>query len=91
MAFTVAFVPTGMNTGVSTAPWVSWSSPVRALLLGSRLSTVNIIGKSECAQVRAVLRASEPIARKATKASPAPARGGSRPFFARITATICST
>src|SRR5262245_41880466 len=29
-AFTVAFVPTGMNWGVSTAPWVSVSRPRRA-------------------------------------------------------------
>jgi hypothetical protein len=29
-ALTVAFVPTGMNWGVSTAPWVSVSSPARA-------------------------------------------------------------
>ncbi len=29
-ALTVAFVPTGMNCGVSTAPWVSVSTPVRA-------------------------------------------------------------
>ena len=29
-AFTVAFVPTGMNWGVSTTPWVSVSRPARA-------------------------------------------------------------
>ncbi len=29
-ALTVAFVPTGMNWGVSTTPWVSVSCPVRA-------------------------------------------------------------
>ena len=29
-ALTVAFVPTGMNCGVSTAPWVSVSFPARA-------------------------------------------------------------
>ena len=29
-ALTVAFVPTGMNCGVSTTPWVSVRRPVRA-------------------------------------------------------------
>ena len=29
-AFTVALVPTGMNCGVSTAPWASVSRPARA-------------------------------------------------------------
>ena len=29
-ALTVALVPTGMNCGVSTTPWVSVSVPVRA-------------------------------------------------------------
>ena len=29
-AFTVACVPTGMKTGVSTGPWAVWSTPARA-------------------------------------------------------------
>ena len=28
--FTVAWVPTGMNTGVSTGPWGVWSRPALA-------------------------------------------------------------
>ena len=29
-AFTVAFVPTGMNAGVGTSPCAVWSTPARA-------------------------------------------------------------
>jgi len=44
-ALTVAFVPTGMNWGVSTTPWVSSSRPARARVepsAGGGTSTVNL-------------------------------------------------
>ena len=34
-ALTVALVPTGMNCGVSTTPWVSVRRPVRARVVPS--------------------------------------------------------
>ena len=43
-ALTVAFVPTGMNCGVSTTPWVSVRRPVRARVepsAGASTSTAN--------------------------------------------------
>ena len=43
-ALTVALVPTGMNCGVSTVPWVSARRPVRALVepsVGAATSIAN--------------------------------------------------
>src|SRR5271165_5972937 len=44
-ALTLACVPTGMNTGVSTTPWGVVSLPRRALVCKSVLRSSNIAGK----------------------------------------------
>ena len=50
-ALTVAFVPTGMNCGVSTTPWGSVSRPSRARVrpsAGGGVTTSNDAGRAAC-------------------------------------------
>ena len=42
MAFTVAWVPTGMYTGVSISPWGVWRRPRRAPVCLSTCRTSNL-------------------------------------------------
>src|SRR5689334_9752034 len=41
-ALTVAWVPTGMKTGVCTSPWIVFKTPRRALVFVSDLRSSNI-------------------------------------------------
>src|SRR5690242_6938325 len=49
MPLTVAWVPTGMKTGVSTSPWGVWRMPARARVTGhSARTSKEIWRKSDC-------------------------------------------
>ena len=50
MPFTVAWVPTGMKTGVSTTPWARCSRPRRARVLASLPRTSNFMMRNDTLQ-----------------------------------------
>ena len=56
-ALTAAFVPTGMNCGVSTTPWVSVRRPSRARVVASA-GGGSMTSKREAAPTKALAHAS---------------------------------
>ncbi len=78
-ALTVALVPTGMNCGVSTVPWVSASRPVRARVepsAGAGVVTSNVCGAAHASGISGVSGGSTAAGRSHNPGMPGSVRRG---------------